>query len=280
LGTYGSARSFFCENRSITVEIADKLPRRNKFFELHFGGSKCGVARTSNERIPDMSFLFPALMFVIFIACVAFIYGEGMWGAALRLINVVTAALLATNFWEPVSRLLEGSFGISFTYWWDFLALWGIFCVSLLILRFLTRQLSQVQVRFLSLVDRIGAVELAICVGMVMVAFTTFTLNTAPLAEKFMFGSFDPYDPIVGNPGRQWLRFALQASKGSLSHGENNAFPTDFIEKYAARRAALESLAKSQKTFHVSSGGAPARNAGLRVSPSPEDSPDKVAETE
>jgi len=220
-----------------------------------------------------MSFLFPVLLFLIFVACVAFIFGEGMWGAALRLVNVVTAALLATNFWEPVARLLEGTIGSSFTYWWDFLSLWVIFAVSLVILRLLTRRLSQVNVRFLSLADRIGGVVFAVCVGMTMVAFTTFTLHTAPLAEKFMFGGFDPNNPVIGKPDRQWLGFVLRASEGSLSHLENNAFPIDFIDKYAARRAALESLAKSNKTFRVSSGGAPARRAGSSAGPSSEGSP-------
>jgi hypothetical protein len=227
-----------------------------------------------------MSFLFPALLFLIFIACVAFVFGEGMWGAALRFVNVVTAALLATNFWEPLARLLEGSIGSSFTYWWDFLSLWLIFSVSLLILRILTRRVSQVRVRFLSLADRIGGGVFAICVGMAMVAFTTFTLHTAPLAEKFMFGGFDPNHPVIGKPDRQWLGFVLQASKGSLSHAENNAFPTDFIGKYAARRAALEAVAKSKGTFRVSSGDAPARAAGSSAGPSSEGSGDEGSPAE
>lgn len=218
-----------------------------------------------------MSFLFPVLLFLIFIACVAFIFGEGMWGAALRLVNVVTAALLATNFWEPVARLLEGSIGVSFTYWWDFLSLWLLFAVSLLILRFLTRKLSQVEVKFLSLADRIGGVVFAICVGLTMVGFTTFTLHTAPLAEKFLFGGFDPDNPVIGKPDRKWLGFVLQASEGSLSHGENNAFSTDFVPKYAARRAELEELAKSG-AFRVASGGAPARQGGSSTAASSEDS--------
>ena len=47
-----------------------------------------------------MTFIFPGLLFVIFLFCVAFLYTDGMWGNAVQLINVVTAALLAVNFWE------------------------------------------------------------------------------------------------------------------------------------------------------------------------------------
>ena len=45
-----------------------------------------------------MTLIFPALLVVIFIAVAISLYTEGLWGNALRLINVVTAALLATNF--------------------------------------------------------------------------------------------------------------------------------------------------------------------------------------
>jgi hypothetical protein len=221
-----------------------------------------------------MSFLFPALLFLVFIACVAFVFGEGMWGAALRLVNVVFAALLATNFWEPLARLLEG-ISAAPTYWWDFLSLWMIFSVSLLLLRMLTRSVSQVQVRFLSLADRIGGGVFAVCVGLTMVAFTTFSFHTAPLGEKFMFGGFDPNDPVIGKPDRQWLGFVLHASKTSLSHAEDNPFPTTFISTYAARRAALEAVVKSKNAFLVSSGGAPARSSGPKAAPPAEDAGDE-----
>ena len=84
--------------------------------------------------IPSMSSLLTLLMLVILFACVATLYAEGMWSNAIRLINVVTAALLATNFFEPLARWLE-DMGPSYTYVCDFLALWVLFGVFLLILR-------------------------------------------------------------------------------------------------------------------------------------------------
>ena len=221
-----------------------------------------------------MSTLLPLLLFLIFIFCVAFIQGEGMWGASLRLINVVTAGLLATNFWEPVARIMERFGGSSFTYWWDFLALWVVFIVSLLVMRFLTRRLSQVTVRFLSLADRIGGVVFAICVGMVMVSFTTFTLHTAPLGQKFMFGGFDSGKPVIGQPDRKWLGFALKASKGSLSRRPARLFPVNFVHKYTTRRSTLENMAKTKGTFRPPPGEAAPRRINSKVVAPPEVSPD------
>ena len=50
-----------------------------------------------------MTSILPLLMFVILFAIVAACFGEGMWSNAVRLVNVVTAGLLATNFFEPVA---------------------------------------------------------------------------------------------------------------------------------------------------------------------------------
>ena len=80
-----------------------------------------------------------------------------MWSNAIRLINVVTAALLATNFFEPLAAWLDLSCAPSFTYVWDFLALWALFAVISTVFRLLTDKVSQVNVRFLGLADRIGS---------------------------------------------------------------------------------------------------------------------------
>ena len=70
-----------------------------------------------------MSFLLTLLMLVILFAAVATLYTEGMWSNAVRLINVVMAALLATNYFEPLADWLEGQgdWFRSCTHYWDFL---------------------------------------------------------------------------------------------------------------------------------------------------------------
>ena len=77
-----------------------------------------------------MSAILTILMLIILAACVATSYAEGMWSNAIRLINVVTAALLATNFFEPVAQWLD-NWDHARTYVWDFLALWGLFAALL-----------------------------------------------------------------------------------------------------------------------------------------------------
>ena len=114
---------------------------------------------------------------------------RGCGATSVRLINVITAALLAVNFFEPLARTLDG-WQPSYTYLWDFLSLWGLFGVFLLVFREITDRVSHVNVRFLKLADRIGSVVLSLWIGYVMVCFTMMTLHTAPLGRNFLFEGF------------------------------------------------------------------------------------------
>jgi len=191
------------------------------------------------------------LFFIILFACIACLYTEGIWGNALRLVNVVTAALLATNFFEPVASMAEGWFP-SLTYVCDFLALWGLFAVFMVLFRLATDYLSRVKVRFLNIVDRIGGAVLAIWVAWVMVCFTATTLHTAPLARNSLWGSFQPEQRMFFGlaPDRQWLGFVQKMSLGGFARSASKAEldrekyvfdpSAEFMPKYATRRANLE----------------------------------------
>ncbi len=213
--------------------------------------------------------VFPILLIVIWLICVAFLYTEGMWSNAIRLVNVVTAALLAFNFWEPLARWLEGLYS-PMTYFYDFIALWAIFCVSYLVFSLATGFVSKVRVRFKAIVDRVGGMFFAAWVGWVIVCFATATLHTAPLAEHFLFGGFKYEERMLFGtaPDRLWLSFVQRLSRGpfsrSLGEGEKAVFDPDqlFIDTYAERRAAYEehlSSASGVGDLLVSEGSAPAR---------------------
>ncbi len=213
-----------------------------------------------------MSSLLTLLLLVIFLACVGVCYPEGMWTNAIRLINVVTAALLATNFWEPAAAWLDG-WNNSYTYFWDFIALWALFALFMVILRALTDHISKVKVRFLSIADRIGSGLFAAWVGWVMVCFTLMTLHTAPLSRNFMFGGFQPEQRMFLGfaPDRKWLGFAQKMSKGPFCRSatpdewkqEKYVFDpqSQFMPKYATRRANLEAHVAATGVFRVLPGG-------------------------
>ncbi len=211
-----------------------------------------------------MSAILPLLMIVILAACIGVLYPEGLWSNAIRLVNVVTAALVAMNFFEPLARWIEGrgEWFAAATYFWDFISLWVLFGVSMIVMRVATDSISRVRVRFLKVVDRVGSGFFATCVGWVMVCFVMATLHTAPLAANFLFGGFDPSRRmLLVGPDRQWLGFVQHVSKGPFARSEKVVFDENnqFMIKYNNRRGGLEKQVEEKKAFRAASGDAPKR---------------------
>lgn len=192
-----------------------------------------------------MSFIFPALLFVIFVAVAISLYTEGLWGNALRLINVVTSALLATNFYEPLSNWLEGMGALaSYKYLLDFICLWMLFGVCMGLLRGMTDYLSKVKVRFLKIVDQVGSGILSCCVAAVMVSFVTMTMHTAPLAKEFLWKGFQSDTPMMMGlaPDRKWLGFSRTVSRGAFARSPAKPLdPQHFRSQYQQRRGEIQS---------------------------------------
>ncbi len=178
---------------------------------------------------------------IVFLICVAMLWTEGFWGNALTLINLTLAGIVATGFFEPVADLLDKQMR-SFTYMWDFLALWGLFVITFSILRLITDRLSRFRVRFAFPIEMAGKILIAMAVGGVMVSFVSMTLHTAPLGVK-AFGGVDLSQAQMNTrPGITWLRAMKFYSTGSLNSGKPFDANNQFIQRYQKRRKTLEGL--------------------------------------
>jgi hypothetical protein len=189
------------------------------------------------------------LLVIVFLACLGFLIRDGLWTNTIRLINVVTAALLATNYFEWVAGIMQ-SINSTYEYFWDTIALWGLFAGFYTVFRLATDQLSRFKVRFPIIVDKIGGPVMAVWVGWVMVCFTTMALHVAPLARNPLGGGFVPEQRMLYStaPDRLWLGFMQRMSLGPFSpFGGGQGFDPqgEFMLKYAQRRANLEANAKT-----------------------------------
>ncbi len=203
-----------------------------------------------------MSWLFPLLLFMLFAATVLCLLAESMWSNAIRFINVVFAALLATSLFEPTAKLLDSAMKGG-SYWWDFVSLWVLFALFITILQTVTNTISRVNVRFLGVVNKAGGIVFACITAAVLVSFANFTMHTAPLAESAFRGGFPSQSSL--SPDRQWVRFVSLVSGGSLSSftGPNKFDGSRFASTYANRRRALQTQVEGGNGFGGSS--APAR---------------------
>ncbi|MGD9720748.1 MAG: CvpA family protein [Pirellulales bacterium] len=194
------------------------------------------------------------LLVLIFVGSFAFLLKSGLWTNTLTLVNVLTAGLVATNYFEPLASWLDGQES-RLTYAYDFLCLWLIFAVVVSLLRVATDYVSPVKVKFHGLVEKIGGPIMAVWVSWVMLCFATMTLHTAPLARNFLMDSFQPRPETKMlyrlAPDRKWLAWVHRESQGSLSRlGGLNPFDPrgDFILRYGTRRQNFE----GQMTFTTS----------------------------
>ena len=200
------------------------------------------------------------LLFLVFFIIIAMLWNEGCWSNILTMINVLLAAMIATNYFEPMATWIEGfSDGmLSYTYLWDFLSLWGLFFLAYGILRTFTDQLSKTRVRFKMPVEHGGRVFFAGWAAWIFVSFASMSLHVAPLAAVPLRGSFaeTPDDSVFFGFAldRHWLALMQSRSRHALSHkGGSDAsdHPDDnerlvfdphseFIFRYHSRRETLE----------------------------------------
>lgn len=199
-------------------------------------------------------------------ACVGFLYREGLWGAFIRLVNIILAGVLATNFFEPAAKMMEEMITPELTYFYDFLAFWLVFAVSMIILHLATSFLSRVKMRFNLYLNQAGSVITGLIAGIIMCWLFNFSLHLAPLGTR-PFGV-----EVVGTDGTplgiNWAQMASHLSKGPLSRsigeaeaaeygGESvAAFPgrQNIFEVYLKRAKSFEELVNTQGRMTTESG--------------------------
>ncbi|REJ70436.1 MAG: CvpA family protein [Planctomycetota bacterium] len=191
-----------------------------------------------------MTYLLIFALLAIVFAAFAAVGTEGCWHGLITLVNVIFAALIATNAYEPLALRLHFAFP-AFGYLADFLLLWILFAFVVAVLQYATRSLSTVRVRLGGRLDQLLGFALALVTGWVLVCFTMMTLHTAPLPREAFNDALAPRldDSFADRlaPDRIWLNSVQRLSyPAALGRGEGDEPSFDpageFILKYASRR--------------------------------------------
>jgi uncharacterized membrane protein required for colicin V production len=95
------------------------------------------------------------LLILVFLAIALVLAREGLWSGLVMLLNIVAAATFATAWYERLASFVDAKMP-SYTYLIDFLCLWGIFAVVLLVMRLITDRVSTTKVKFLRQVELVG----------------------------------------------------------------------------------------------------------------------------
>ena len=158
----------------------------------------------------------------------------GLWNNMLTMINCLLAALIATSAYPVVSELVVNldKDENSYAYVGDFVGLWAIFVVSFMLLRGFTDLLSKYRLKFDTITEMAGRTVFSIGTAIVLLCFTNFTLQLAPLDQELFSESGKPTsaaDAAVSSlPDQMWIGYAQYASTGPLSSGSE--IPNTFYE--------------------------------------------------
>jgi len=181
------------------------------------------------------------VLFLIFAAVAAALWFQGLWSCAITLVNLFLAMMIASNYWEPATDLLQGAGLSSYSYLLDFLELWILFAVAFGILRAVTDSISRTRVKFDMPVEMAGRSLLALWCAWLVVCFAAFSLQMAPLNSESPLGAWStPSSPtfLFTSPDRLWLGFMHSRSKGALSGSGTFDPNAEFALKYRERRSA------------------------------------------
>lgn len=181
------------------------------------------------------------ILLAVFATVTLALWKEGIWGTLVMLLDVLLAATVATAWYERVVAVLEPRVP-SYTYLLDFVAMWGLFCLILLVLREATDRISRTKVRLRRPVELFGGPLVAALVGWVMTCFTAATLHVAPVPRDFVQPTPEARMLFGLAPDRKWLAWVRNATRGGPFAVPASAFDkdADFIIRYADRRKRLE----------------------------------------
>ena len=128
--------------------------------------------------------LLITLLGAILFAAIAMTIGEGLWSNTISLLLVTVAGLFGL-----VGGIPLGTWGLemadqdpSFTWYFVFGGIWGVFFFSLLIMRLFADRLSQTRMRFLPILDKIGGPLMGLFVATMLTSFTAFVFWTVPIS--------------------------------------------------------------------------------------------------
>lgn len=190
--------------------------------------------------------MFWAIYGAVFFATLAMLVREGLWSNTISLINIIISGLVAFGFYSPITVFLDEKTDGQYTYLLDFLVIWALYVVTMLICQSLTRAASKTRMRFKHPIDPVGGPAVALIAAWVMASFVMATLHASPMPKDAFSGmlvhSDDDSVSLFAAPDLTWLRFMEQMSApDALGSGSTGKFGTKgFVKIYGEHRDQLD----------------------------------------
>lgn len=187
--------------------------------------------------------MYWAIFAIALFASFAMMVREGLWSNAISLVNILISGLAAYGLYSPLTITIDEYFDGQLTYVLDFVVIWGLFVVTMVILRAATGAASKTRLRFKNPIDPVGGPVVGFMAAWVLATFVMATLHTSPMGKEQFSGKLVHADvdspSALSAPDLHWLRFvgAMSAPEalGSSSTGRFGA--KGFVKIYEDHRS-------------------------------------------
>lgn len=178
----------------------------------------------------------------LFVAVTFALWREGLWSSAIMLLNILAAATFATAWYEAAVAFLITRGMSSYEYLLDFVCIWGLFAVILLVMREVSDRVSRTKVRFRKPVEMFGGPVVAAAAAWIVVCFAAATLHTAAVPRDMIQATPEARMFFGLAPDRRWLQWVRGSTLRGPFRRPDHAFDekADFVVRYATRRKQLE----------------------------------------
>lgn len=129
-----------------------------------------------------MLYLVILLCFVFF-AAVAMTINEGLWSNSVLLLLIMLAGILAFTVGAPLGSFAAEKADASVEYTWHvvFACVWGVFFLSITIMRILLEKASATRVKFLPPLEMVAGPLMGLFAAVMFTSFATYTLANIPI---------------------------------------------------------------------------------------------------
>lgn len=193
--------------------------------------------------------MFIAIYLIVLFAGTAMMVREGLWSNAIALVNIVFSGLVAFGFYSPLTIWLDEYTDGQYTYILDFVVLWFLYAVTMVVCRTVTNAASRTRMRFKHPIDPIGGPAVGLLAGWVLAAIVMTSLHLSPIPNnagycpRLVKSADVATASAFTSPDAAWIRFlerVRQAGAFGFQGGEAYFGARGWVKIYEDHRTALQ----------------------------------------
>src|SRR5262245_14902782 len=132
--------------------------------------------------------MFLAIYLIVLFAATAMMVREGLWSNSISLMNIIISGLVAFGSYARLTILVDVKLGGQYTYLLDFVVIWLLYVITMVICRTITGAASKTRMRFKHPIDPIGGPIIGFLAAWVLSTIVMATLHTAPMGKDAFGG--------------------------------------------------------------------------------------------